>query len=640
MDALVALRQIEAITAFTDDDQPSVVRSVFRGQLQLGNSPVALIREVVGGPDPKRQVQMAWAMHDLFVALGKQVSEADMAGLLRDLLDHNNEEVKVLAYLMVSQASESTKRSLKKKLLVGALEVEDVVVNCVARRVVSDFLTPEDIRTIELQYEKVDGLGPKQRGNMRAFSLLAEARQKRNPADFLGYFISAPPTEIQLLTQRLSRQADPTTTSLLIHLVGREQASGFAITSLIGMGNPGVAHLLTALDDPESVVQLNAARFLSFCSLPRNHARKVRAILRREQVRTHLSQMVQLLNIPPDQAGSRSAGCFGVAGATAVPFGFAFAWWLLARSFGVRIPYFYWLSFVFTNTIPSPGTINNVNFFLIKETERWAWIRQAGGPNADFWLARGRLLRLAGNLAPARKAINRSLLLSPELAQARYELAVLERSGGNLDGARKILEAEDGRFIEPGSELEDLDLLLQIDEQRARGEGSPYDAPERARILVRLGLWKEALLEVKTLLTEQSIPANVYLLLYQCYAGLGETRRALAAALAQNELGHTGIRVPMVEIDNLRWLHREESFPAHLRGKLEMLIDLEKPGEALAMLRREALLPEEGESPSEGHIQRLRGLDPNVLKQIMDLLARLGRGVETSALEAALEAEP
>jgi HEAT repeat protein len=642
VDSLVALKQTEAITLFTTDDQPSVVRSAFGGLLQLQDSPAALIREVVGREDPKRQVQMAWAMHDLFGALCKRLSETEMAGLLRDLLDHDNEEVKVLAYLMVSQASESTKRSLKKKLMIGALEVEDVVVNSVARRVVSDFLTPEDIRTIELLYEKVKGPGPfaankEQRKAMRAFSLLAEARQKLSPEDFLGYFISAPPTEIQLLTQRLSRQADPMSMSLLVHLVGKEHASLPAITSLIDMGSLGVAHLLAALDDPDPVVQLNAAKFLSFCSLPRNHARRVRATLRREHVRTHLSTVIQAQNAPPVEG--TAPGCIMVGFVSATPFVLAFAGWLLSWTLGARVPYFYWLRFVCTDWRPTLMSGSNMNLWLLQDAERHAWIGTTEKPNAEFWLARGRLLRLAGSLAPARKAINRSLHLSPTLAPARYELALLERSGGNLDGARKIIEAEDGRFIEPQSELEDLDLLLQIDERRGRSEGSPEDSTERARILVRLGLWKEALPAVKALFEEQSLPADAYLLLYRCFDGVGETRRALAAALAQNESGHAGIKVPTVEIENLRWLHREESFPVYLRGKLEILIDLKKLDQALAMLRLEALLPEEGEPLAEEHIQRLRGLDPNLLKEVTDLLAQLGREAEVSDIEVALESE-
>jgi HEAT repeats/Effector-associated domain 1/NACHT domain len=322
VESLVALKQSEAIAAFIADDQPSVVRSAFSGQLQLLDQPTALIRRVVWSNDSRHQVQMAWAMHDLFAALVKRLSDIELGGLLRDLLAHDNKEVKVLAYLMVSQASESTKRSLKRRLLIGALEEEDVVVNSVARRAVSDFLTPEDIKTIEPRSEKVrrlPAMGPadkEQRGAMRAFSLLAEARQKRSPEDFLGYFISAPPAEIELLTQRLSSQADPAATPLLVHLIGREQTSAAAIASLVDMGRRGVARLLTALDDPEPVVQLNAAKFLSFCSLPRSHARRVRAVLHREQVRTHLSRPVQAWKAP----NAEGMGCIMVAIPAAIPF--------------------------------------------------------------------------------------------------------------------------------------------------------------------------------------------------------------------------------------------------------------------------------------------------------------------------------
>lgn len=638
VDALVVLKQSKAVDAFVDDEQPSVVRSVFRGQLQLCDAPGNRIRQVVQERYPIRQTQMAWAMHDLFTPLSNRLSEAEMATLLRDLLDHTNHDVKVLAYLMVSQASDSTKRSLKRKLMKGALDDDDVIVNCVARQTVSPFLTADDIETLQrsskdLRAEQMMFLSPEQRRAMRALSLLAEARQKKGPQDVLDHFVSAQPAEIALLTQRLAAQADPTSLSLLMHLIGQEQTSAAAIGALVGAGGEGTSYLLAGLEDSDPAVQLNAARFLSFCKIPRIYARKVRLVLHREGVHSHVVRPVAAPNMPAE-----AGGCTWMALTTLLPFGSAFFFWAVLRTFGIRVPYSFWLRYHFTNFYPTLFTLPNVDPLQVTLAERQTWIGPIEEPKAKFWLARGRLLRLAGSVPAARKAINKSLHLEPEMAAARYEMAILERAGGNLDGAKRVLEAEDRRFIESGTALEALDQLLELDERGGHGAASAADTEERARLLVRLGLWKEALPAVKALFGAAQ-PPDAYLLLYRCYVGAGETRRALAAAAAHNGRAGAGIKVPAVEIDNLAWFHREESFPASTRGTIEMMIDLHQRDEALAMLRDASILPDESEPLDPHHIQRLRGLDPALLDSILGLLAELGKKDELSAISAALESE-
>ena len=86
-------------------------------------------------------------------------------------------------------------------------------------------------------------------------------------------------------------------------------------------------------------------------------------------------------------------------------------------------------------------------------------------------------MRAIGRLNQARSALRRSLSLASALVPARYELALVEREQGNLERACALVEAEDGRFIETDSDLDDLHRLLEL-EQHAHEA-----TPSRGKIL-------------------------------------------------------------------------------------------------------------------------------------------------------------
>ncbi|MEJ2157487.1 MAG: HEAT repeat domain-containing protein, partial [Desulfobacteraceae bacterium] len=100
VEALIMLKEHKHLAAYAADPQPSVLRSVFRGRLLLEDSPIEIIRGVIKKGNPIHQEQMAWATHDLFSALLKRLTEADICELMKELLEHENNDVKLLSYLM------------------------------------------------------------------------------------------------------------------------------------------------------------------------------------------------------------------------------------------------------------------------------------------------------------------------------------------------------------------------------------------------------------------------------------------------------------------------------------------------------------------------------------------------------------
>jgi tetratricopeptide (TPR) repeat protein len=270
-------------------------------------------------------------------------------------------------------------------------------------------------------------------------------------------------------------------------------------------------------------------------------------------------------------------------------------------------------------------TILPINTLIVPQIEKLAWTIKAVEPDAAFWLARGQLSKLSNDIDAARRAINKSLELDRTFVQARFEFAIIEREGGNLAGAQAILEAEDGRYLEEGSDVAALGRLIAIDQELKMAPGGIGKIrKERVKILMRLGIWEEAISEIKELFISGKEPDVDYRMLYDCYKGIGESRLALAAAEAHNADSDNRSPIPIVEIENLRWRHRDEKPEAHLTGRFDILLELSKDEEALALARREGWLSnEEGKELSAENAERLKVMEGPLQMKILKLLERL-----------------
>jgi tetratricopeptide (TPR) repeat protein len=227
---------------------------------------------------------------------------------------------------------------------------------------------------------------------------------------------------------------------------------------------------------------------------------------------------------------------------------------------------------------------------VVRSIERVAFTHGAVIPTAEFWLSRGRLLRAIGDLDPARQSLERSLNIDPSLDRARFELALVHRSQGEAEVAIRTF-ASDGQAARRGS---DNEALLQLLHLETKGEAP--DSERRVALLVQLSLWNEAFPQLLSIFGRQPLPAAGYLFLYRTYLGMNRTSEALAAALKHNA-GMAGDKIPQVDIDNLRWLHRLDGVAAELQGELCMLVDIGNQQAISDFLCRNDIVPASADAP-------------------------------------------
>ena len=101
-----------------------------------------------------------------------------------------------------------------------------------------------------------------------------------------------------------------------------------------------------------------------------------------------------------------------------------------------------------------------------------------------------------------------------------------------------------------------------------------------------------------------------------------QTRRALAAALQFNSQTQEE-KIREVELEDLKWQHRTESYPAPDLGRFEIALDLNQDASALTALRSMGILPEDGNEMSERNLENARRLPPEIKKEVRDLLSRV-----------------
>lgn len=616
VDALVAMGRIYALTKFDEDSHPMVIRAVFKGKLQRENKFKLMdfiLTEIESGNDI-RQVQMAWAVHDFFSDILSHQPEEQILELLSKLMAHKSEEVRFLGYLMSSQSPEHLQRRLKSDLLHGALHEGDDMTCYIARKTVRHFLTARDLQQVE-SWSRI--LDPD--ANKRATLLLAEAREFVNSQEHFRYLLSAPIEEIELLTYRLSKRTDSAALSVLVYLLGNPRASQAALDALISIGLKGVSHLLAALDDPLPEVRIGAAQFLKFCHLPCEYAHKVRSELRSRNIHTHqVKTVTELLGFASDEV---PGGCMAAI-TFALAFVSPFIYRLTGSFWGVEQQYWYWFGF---NLFPTPATIDafsTINRIQISQTEKQAFVHSEALPDSEFWLTRGRIMQAVGQLDEAEKAFHLSLESDWRCVSARYELAMIARKQGKLEKAQTWIEAGEGQYIEKGSDLEALHKLLEMERSRQTVSQSGLPQVQHVQILVQLRLWDEALPKIIQLCRSSTPPDDVYFFLYQCYRDTGKSRRALAAALANNA-SNKGQPIPKIELDNLRWLHRMEGFPVHLSGQIGVLLDLRQYTEALELLQCEGLLPSSDIPLAQSKLDWLYDLQPSVQRDLLFLLEQV-----------------
>ena len=253
--------------------------------------------------------------------------------------------------------------------------------------------------------------------------------------------------------------------------------------------------------------------------------------------------------------------------------------------------------------------------------ERTAFGHLLAVRDADFWLARGRLERALGNQVPAKESFAISLKLNPDSTVTRRELALMQRSLGRTTLTRETVEAANGKYVQNGSDLDALRQLLQLEEGAAERQ-ERINEVQRMRLLDQLGLWPESVASALAVLREQPNAAEPYRVLFDGYRGLKQTRRALAAALQFNSQTQEA-RIREVELEDLRWQHRTESYPAPALGRFEIALDLKQDGLALTELRSMGILPEEGSEMSESNLDNARRLPPEIKKEVRDLLSRV-----------------
>lgn len=622
VEALAGMRLIDMVNQFEDDQNSAVVRAVFRARISLEDSPDISIKTELASDDPIRSAQMAFAVLDLFSSLLMRLTEQAILELLRTLIEHKDHDIRVLGFLMAGQSPDYFRRRLKAELRAAALEDDDAFVNVVARRAVSPLLDQNDLNEIKALAPRTPN-NPFQQDKraLRAYWLLHESREMVSPSEYLNSLFFAPQAEVQLLTKKLSRRADSTSLSFLTFLLADKRTAPAAVEALVGLKEKGVAFLLDALSDPSPDICINVADLLKFCHLPKKYARKVRKHLRAAKINTHQVKVLEFVD-PNKEAGAKDSALGFVIGQILGLFLLVGGYWLGSRILASQTTLRYWFQYVLWEGSPF-FTINDSSGWWVRQVETLAFSNLLAIRDADFWLARGRLERALGRKVPAKDSLRTSLNLRPDSATARLELALIQWSLGNIKLAQEILDAEDRKYLTSGSELEALRHLLSIEEARLE-DPSSCDEIKRMRLLDRLGLWPEAQSAALSLMQRQGEVAEVILVLFHAYRGNKQTRRALAAAVAYNEKVDDELKIRQIDLEDLRWQHRLDAYPATEVGKFEIMMDLKSDGEALDVLRSLGILPPGESEIAESNLDSIHKLPPEVQAEVGDLLSRTG----------------
>lgn len=617
LEALVELGRVDRLTAFENDPKPLIHRLVCRARILHSADALATILEQLQDDNPSRREQAARATKDVFPQLLKSQAPEALLRILQELINDRLPQVMILGYVTAAGAPFYVRRRLKSEFMTAALESTDRTINYLARTAVVDLLDKDDLEKLRKESDGGTfiggGFGQDARA-ARIYWLLRETEEFTSPRIYLESLLSAEPTEIVALTQRLSKRGDQASLGMLTYLLGKDSAKQAAMLALASMGTEGAGHALAALQDPLAQVRLSVAETVKFCHLPTVYRRQVRDILRQN----HISRY-SVTHQATDPAMNVAAASTTVHVQLMAPFTFmimATSEWIASSVFRLGIPWLFWARFCcFQAGMTFPGGAPlYYNDRMVRAIERAAFRHGAVTPTAEFWLARGRLLRAIGDLDPARQSLERSLNIDPSLERARFELALVHRSQRETTVAIRTLESDD-HVATPGSDNEALLELLHLEATTGAA-----DAEQRLRLLVQLNLWSEAFPLLMSVFSRPPVPSSAYFFLYRTYIGMSRTSEALAAAL-KNNAGGAAEKVPQVDIDNLRWLHRSEGVGAEVQGELCMLIDFGEPQAIVDFLRRSNVLPAVPGAPlSEENVDVIHDLSPTTREALLKYL--------------------
>lgn len=618
VEALAAMGAKEDASAFDGDRHPAVLRAVFRARLLMDESPIERIKAELTENRAIRSEQMAFAVLDSFSSLLNRQGQGTMLDLIRIMINHNNHDICVLGFLIGGQAPDYVKRVLKPEMLNAALNDDDDFVNVIARRAVLPFLDANDVAQIKklAPDEPIKLLDPFQRQDkqvLRAYWLLLDLRELSSPSEFLENLCYAPPTEIQLLTRKLGRRGDSTALSFLTFLLGEKRTAPAAVEALAGLEELGVAYLLEALNDPSEQIRVNVSELLQYCRLPRTYSRQLRSNLRKAKIKFHDVTGIQLVPKTPDAPNSRWSAIASIMGFL----GFGFLSWVGSKVMGGQTSLRFWFGYGLYGGIP-PVTIDPSVSWWVRYLEPLSFKTVGGVRDSDFWLARGRLERGLGRKYEARESLKRSLQLNPDSEVARLELGLMQRSLGNSELAREIVEENGRKYVTSGSDLEALERLIQLEDK----DNPKFDPVEQMRLMDRLRLWPE--LRDAALAFIRNDPAMNYanLLLFRAYRGSQQFRRALAAALVYNKQASQEERIRDIELEDMRWQLRSDAYPAEEIGAFELAIDLGNDSRAYDIVCSLNLLPAVGTPISDEQIYRVQTLPGDIQSEVLALVRR------------------
>jgi HEAT repeat protein len=590
VEALAELQVLDRLPVFENASHPSVLRAVLRAHLALEQDPLKYIREILASDLAFKEEQLAWAVFDASADLARRIPEADLRELLLALMNDNNPIVRLVSYLACGQMPDSLLKSLKERLWAGALEEEDPSINQVARRLVSPFIRPDELEELKRTFSggapavAAAAAGrPDPLKRMRAYLLWVEGQAASGAPVQSESLASAQAWEVQKLISRLVERQDASAMAGLTHLLTLPNTRDLAMNAFNELGPKGMAYLLLALQDPDERVRITLANTLKYYRLPSPYGRQVRKILREQRQHTHpVRSMVLMYSEDQTEVMSGMTGTLIEAAMAVVmaPLS-ALSQWLNARIARIATPYAYWLGYDLFATPPALLTDpDDLPTFIYLTWDISALACLAPVENLlerDYWLTRGRLLRAENRVDTAILALDQALGLDPASAAIRCELALAERSRGRLEAARFFIEPWGSPEEEASSQVQGLRELLNLEEGRLELDYLDY-SQRRARCLVRLGLWDQALPAMLELAWMQAdLPGDFFLLLYQCYLGLGRSRSALAAALRHNAQAESRYLIPVEEIERLRWLHHPDPAAAETAGGQEMAADLHSP---------------------------------------------------------------
>ncbi len=600
--ALVKMKLLADLKAFESDKHELVIREVWIGKLTLERVPsnvLQVVNDALNSIDVRLQIQIAWAIQEVFDSLLEVLSYEQLQELLHHIVSHEQTEIKTLGYIMLSRAPDWARHYFKEVIIDGALNVDDEAINILSRRMAVELLTEDDLCEVQVFVEASCNLTSLTQDKsesdkcQRAVGLLIE----------MGLYSSClEKTNVFTMINQLSKSAAPLNLAILTWLLADPDLRYLAVDALVKLEDKGIPYLLAALDDPLPDIRCGAADFLKLCYLPEKYARKVRKVLRENH---------SFFYCPPILTSEEGALLMGlykhgvttrmtflalplvainIIGASIISSVF---FNIFARGFGANLGYKYWLQFSLSMpNISKMGarysTIDKeprkkINS-LIHKTQRCAFWSQCADKDPVFWLARGRFLSAIGDIDNARAAFTESLAIDPEFVQSRYEHALLERKQGNVEQAIALLSSQNEGFITSISHTDKLYKLLTIEKQDFDNTNVELKK-QHLQILIDLELWDEALARALTLYQMYPQQDLCYYHLYLCYKGMRFTRRALAAAIVHNNSQpNPNSLIPSFIIDNLRILHRDDKYNSVMLGKIGVLVDLHQDKQALQLI--------------------------------------------------------